>query len=53
MILSMRKIPANFKIRAGISRFQIQWQVVTRPEFGKLLRRVSKVLKFAGIALLN
>ena len=40
---------ANFKIRAGISRFQIQWQVTTRPEFGKLLRRVSKVLKFANL----
>ena len=46
-VLSSCKCQANFKIRAGISRFQIQWQVITRLEFGKLLRRVSKVLKFA------
>ena len=28
---------------------QIQWQVITRPEFGKLLMRVSKILKFVRV----
>ena len=47
---AVKETTTNFKIRASISRFQIQWQVITRPKFGKLLRRVSE-FKFCKFAL--